>query len=88
MGIFEKHKLMFSFQMTVMIMDGEGEIDHDELAFFMKGNTSLSQVASKPAHLQWFPDMGWKDLQLLVHLRSCFSGLLDDLNENTQVGSR
>lgn len=23
MGIFEKHKLMFSFQMTTMIMDGD-----------------------------------------------------------------
>ncbi len=27
MSVFEKHKLMFSFQMTTMIMDGEKELD-------------------------------------------------------------
>jgi dynein heavy chain len=26
-GIFERHKLMFSFQMTCMIMDGDGVLD-------------------------------------------------------------
>ena len=48
MGIFEVHKLMFSFQMTTMIMDGEEELNRDELDFFLKGNTSLDAVENKP----------------------------------------
>jgi len=44
MGIFEKHKLMFSFQMTTMIMDGDGDLNKVELDFFLKGNTSLDAV--------------------------------------------
>lgn len=44
MGIFERHKLMFSFQMTTMIMEGDQELNKDELDFFLKGNTSLESV--------------------------------------------
>jgi dynein heavy chain len=41
LGIFEVHKLMFAFHMTIMIQDGEKLINHMELDFFLKGNTSL-----------------------------------------------
>ena len=41
LGIFESHKLMFTFQMTTMIMEGEGQLNNDELSFFLKGNPSL-----------------------------------------------
>lgn len=44
MGIFEMHKLMFSFQMTTMIMDGDGALDRGELDLFLKGNTSLDAL--------------------------------------------
>ena len=47
MGIFEKHKLMFSFQMVTMIMDGAEELNRPELDFFLKGNTSLDAVERK-----------------------------------------
>ena len=43
-GIFEKHKLMFSFQMTCMIMNGEGELEKDVLDFFLEA-TSLEGVS-------------------------------------------
>lgn len=59
MGIFEKHKLMFSFQMTTMIMDGEDELNREEMDFFLKGNTSLDAVESNP--LKWLATAGWKD---------------------------
>ena len=36
LGIFEVHKLTFSFQMTIMIMDGEGLLNRNELDFFLK----------------------------------------------------
>jgi dynein heavy chain, axonemal len=41
-GIFERHKLMFSFQMACMVLDGEGRLQRQELGFFLKGDTSLA----------------------------------------------
>lgn len=66
MGIFEAHKLMFSFQMTTMIMEGEGELNKDELDFFLKGNTSLDAVENKP--FKWLSMNGWKDAVSLASL--------------------
>lgn len=61
MGIFEKHKLMYSFQMITMIMDGDDVLNKEELGFFLKGNTSLDTIESKkPA--AWISDNGWKDI--------------------------
>jgi len=59
MGIFEAHKLVFSFQMTTMIMNGEQELVHKELDFFLKGNTSLDEVDKNP--ISWLQDSSWKD---------------------------
>lgn len=36
-GLFEKHKLMFSLQMALKLMEGEGQINYAELDFFLKG---------------------------------------------------
>jgi dynein heavy chain len=82
-GIFERHKLMFSMQLTTMIMDGEGTLDRDELNFFLKGDTSLDQAAvEKPDHLEWILDSGWKDLLKLQSLKECFGKLIDDIVKN------
>jgi dynein heavy chain len=42
LGIFEIHKLMFSFHMTIMINEEEYDLNRTELNFFLKGNQSLS----------------------------------------------
>jgi dynein heavy chain len=61
MGIFERHKLMYSFQMVTMIMDGDNVLNRKELDFFLKGNTSLEAVeARKP--FKWMLDNAWKDI--------------------------
>lgn len=70
MGIFEIHKLMFSFQMTTMIMDGEEELNRDELDFFLKGNTSLDAVENKP--FKWLQTNGWKDAVRLADMGGCW----------------
>jgi dynein heavy chain len=59
MGIFEKHKLMFSFQMCTMIQDGDSTLNKKEFDFFLKGNTSLDEVENKPN--SWISANGWKD---------------------------
>lgn len=36
-GLFEIHKLLFSFQMCVRIMETAGKLDMNEYNFFLRG---------------------------------------------------
>lgn len=74
MGIFERHKLMFSFQMTTMIMDGDNTLNKEEFDFFLKGNTSLDEVEDKPH--KWISTNGWKDAVKLDSMGGVYEGLL------------
>lgn len=83
-GIFERHKLMFSFQMTIMIADGEGQLNRRELDFFLKGDISL-EGASRAKPFAWMSDQGWKDLLKLQTLSDAFSTIVSDLVGNVQA---
>jgi dynein heavy chain len=78
MGIFEKHKLTFSFQMITMIMDGDDVLNKVELDFFLKGNTSLDAVEAKKPHA-WISDNGWKDMQRLESLGPAWAGIVESI---------
>uniref|UniRef100_A0A6S8LSH1 AAA+ ATPase domain-containing protein n=1 Tax=Dunaliella tertiolecta TaxID=3047 RepID=A0A6S8LSH1_DUNTE len=69
LGLFEKHKLMFSFQMTIKILEGETPLDSNFIDFFLKGNLSLEK-ARRLKPYDWLPDQGWQDLTRLVQLGS------------------
>jgi dynein heavy chain len=80
-GTFETHKLLFSFKMTTMIMQGENELIAKEFDFLLKGNPSLDKVAA-PKPYDWLTDTGWKDLQLLNNLDPVFKNLVKDVISN------
>ncbi len=67
LGLFERHKLMLSFQMTAKILEGDAPLDPALLDFFLKGNLSLEKAARRKP-FDWFPDAGWQDLMRLVEL--------------------
>ncbi|GLI59150.1 hypothetical protein VaNZ11_000978 [Volvox africanus] len=67
LGLFERHKLMFSFQMTSKVLEGETPLDPALLDFFLKGNLSLEKAARRKP-FDWLPDAGWQDLMRLVEL--------------------
>ena len=80
-GIFEKHKLMFSFQMTIRIMDCAGEVNHSLLDFFVKGNIGLDKSPRVKPN-SWISEAGWEDMLKLTTLDDKFSALADDLEFN------
>lgn len=91
-GIFEKHKLMYSMQMTTLIMDGDGRLNREELDFFLVGSRALEELQKhRPA--EWIPEAGWKDLHRLVQLgknprdgvESLFVTLIHDLETNLEL---
>lgn len=67
LGLFESHKLMFSFQMTIKVLDETAPLDRDFLDFFLKGNLSL-EASARPKPAEWFPEQGWHDLVRLVEM--------------------
>ena len=87
MGIFERHKLMFSFQMTTMIMEGDGDLNKTEFEFFLKGNTSLDAVANPKPH-KWMSSNGWKDMERLQQLGKVWQTIIDDVTSNGEEWRR
>uniref|UniRef100_A0A8C3JB17 Dynein axonemal heavy chain 10 n=1 Tax=Calidris pygmaea TaxID=425635 RepID=A0A8C3JB17_9CHAR len=84
-GLFERHKLLFSFNMTVKIEQADGRVPQDELEFFLKGNISLEKSARKKPYA-WLPDQGWEDLIRLSELfPEKFESLPDDVEKNPDV---
>lgn len=84
MGIFEKHKLMYSFQMITMIMDGDNLLNKIEFDFFLKGNTSLDAVEAKKP-FDFLSENGWKDIQKLEILGDSWTGFIDNLVKNKKA---
>ena len=80
-GIFERHKLMFSFQMTCMIMAGEDNLDTGVLSFFLKGDTSLDAV-SDPCPVEWLGPANWKDLLCMGQINDVYGNLVKSFKSN------
>eukprot|EP00826_Nyctotherus_ovalis_P042254 TRINITY_DN4324_c0_g3_i2.p1 TRINITY_DN4324_c0_g3~~TRINITY_DN4324_c0_g3_i2.p1 ORF type:complete len:456 (-),score=172.94 TRINITY_DN4324_c0_g3_i2:42-1409(-) len=83
-GIFESHKLMFSFHMTTALLFQEDELNRAEFDFFLKGNTSIEEnIPHKPDVLSWVSSNGWKDIQTLIALGQSWSTFVEDLTNDS-----
>ena len=84
-GLFEKHKLLFSFAMTMKIQEVEGVLEKQELDFFIKGNLSLEKSAHRKP-FEWLPEQGWEDLIKLQEVCPAeFGSLADDVERNEKM---
>jgi dynein heavy chain len=81
-GIFEVHKLLFSFQMTTKLQQNEQNVSQQELEFFIKGSVSLEKtVRENPA--KFITAQGWADLiKLSTDFPDDFGNLPDDVERN------
>ncbi|KAL7749213.1 hypothetical protein RI367_005365 [Sorochytrium milnesiophthora] len=86
-GLFERHKLMFSLQMTLKLLEGDGLMNAAELDFFLKGNISLENP-SKEKPVPWLSAQGWKDLLRLADVVPVFKDIADDLANEAAVWKR
>ncbi|XP_035496799.2 dynein axonemal heavy chain 10-like [Scophthalmus maximus] len=82
-GLFERHKLLFSFNMTEKIEQAEGRARQEELEFFIKGNLCLEKSKLKKP-CDWLPDQGWEDIVKLAELfPEHFGSLPDDVEKDS-----
>ncbi|KAB1255183.1 Dynein heavy chain 10; axonemal [Camelus dromedarius] len=83
--LFERHKLLFSFNMTIKIEQAEGRVPQEELDFFLKGNISLEKSKRKKP-CAWLSDQGWEDIILLSEMfPDSFGNLPDDVEKHLAV---
>ena len=84
-GLFERHKLLFSFQMTCKLQEAAGTMRKAELDFFIKGNLSLEKSGRVKPH-SWISDQGWEDIiQLGETCPDVFGKLADDIAKKGKV---
>lgn len=82
-SLFEKHKLLFSFLLSVKIMQGEERIDGEELRFFLQGATRLDLVEPNPiANGEgWLTDKTWGEIIAAGNL-AAMSGFTENFKSN------
>lgn len=79
MGIFERHKTLYSFLIAIRLQLSENVIRQADIDFFMKGSISLRSNASK-CPFEWLSARSWNDIaELEEHSGAPFSGLVNHI---------
>ena len=84
-GIFEPHRLTYSFNLTSMIIEEEStNYDSTMMAFFTKGNSSLgSSSEAKPTCLSWLSAYSWELLTRIANHNSIFSHVKTEIGKES-----
>jgi dynein heavy chain len=72
-SLLEKDKLLFSFVLTIRILQGKDELDDAEWLFFLTGGVSLDNPHDNPAQ-DWLAPKLWNEICLLDDIPA-FKGL-------------
>ncbi|CAH1780767.1 unnamed protein product [Owenia fusiformis] len=80
-GLFEKHKLLFSFQMCAKILEASGKLNMDEYSFFLRGGVVLDKdnQMDNPCS-NWLNDSAWDNITELDKLTN-FHGIMTSFEQ-------
>ncbi|KAM9425745.1 dynein axonemal heavy chain 2 [Pholidichthys leucotaenia] len=83
-GLFEAHKLLFSFQICVKILEVAGELNMDEYNFFLHGGIVLDREhqMDNPC-TSWLADSSWESITELDKLPN-FHGIMGSFEQYPQ----
>ncbi|KAG7190743.1 hypothetical protein KM043_006815 [Ampulex compressa] len=79
-GLFEQHKLLFSFHMCIKILDAQGKIIPAEYAFLLRGGIVLDRENQPDKPVQWLPDETWDNVTELDKLAG-FHGIISSFEQ-------
>lgn len=86
-SLFERHKLLFSFLLSIRILQGDDLIDNDEWMFLISGKSPLKNEMIELAKAiinpspDWIDGRMWKDITSLSRLDK-FKNLNQDISDN------
>lgn len=58
-SLFEAHKLLFSFILTVKVLFGSRSMDHDEWRYYLAGPSGAIDIVKNPT--DWLGDLEWAE---------------------------
>jgi dynein heavy chain len=58
-SLFEKHKLLFSFILTVKILFGYNSMDPEEWRYYLAGPSGEIEIARNPT--DWLGELEWAE---------------------------
>ncbi|CAI8007748.1 Dynein heavy chain 2, axonemal [Geodia barretti] len=79
-GLFERHKLLFSFQMCAKILESAGKLNLDEYNFFLRGGIVLDREAQMDNPCKWLSAVAWDNITELDKLAS-FMGIANSFEQ-------
>ncbi|XP_074141707.1 dynein axonemal heavy chain 6 isoform X2 [Sminthopsis crassicaudata] len=74
-GLFEQHKLIYSFMLCVDIMRQKEELTEDEWNFFLRGSAGLEKERPAKPEVPWLLDVIWFACFDLEELFPAFQGI-------------
>ncbi|TGZ66460.1 hypothetical protein CRM22_005313 [Opisthorchis felineus] len=80
-GLFERHKLLFSFQICVKILEAAGKLNQDEYNFFLRGGIVLDRdnQFDNPC-ISWLSEQCWDNITELDKLPN-YHGLVTSFEQ-------
>ncbi|KAK7883891.1 hypothetical protein WMY93_027014 [Mugilogobius chulae] len=78
-GLFEQHKLIYSFMLCVDIMRQRKEIAEAEWQFFLRGAASVEKGNPERPDVPWLSDFYWKTCFQLDDVLRCFKGISNEI---------
>ncbi|TSK77048.1 Dynein heavy chain 2, axonemal [Bagarius yarrelli] len=80
-GLFEHHKLLFSFHMCAKILEVAGKLNMDEYSFFLRGGLVLDKEGQMDNPCSsWLNDTNWDNITELDKLAN-FHGLMSSFEQ-------
>jgi len=81
-SLFEKHKLLFAFLVTVRILMNENRINMEEWRFLLAGGTIIPNETENPAK-DWLSERPWREILMLSNLPK-FSTFAEDFSNHLE----
>ncbi|XP_061490002.1 dynein axonemal heavy chain 6 isoform X2 [Rhineura floridana] len=78
-GLFEQHKLIYSFMLCIEIMRQKEELTDIEWNFFLRGAAGLDKERPEKPHIPWLEDNTWFMCCDLEETLPCFEGIQKDI---------
>ncbi|KAG6966008.1 hypothetical protein JG687_00005084 [Phytophthora cactorum] len=83
-SLFEKHKLLFSFLLTIKIMQGNNEVDAGEWRFLLSGIGTGAPVEAENPAARWLEAYAWQQICALASFPA-FKGLETEFANHVAV---
>ena len=83
-SLFEKHKLLFSLQMCVKILQRSAKINNEEYQYFLRGAGLVDKDAQPPNPApEWINDVAWENLAEMDNKLPNLRGVAASFEQNT-----